>query len=66
MTCDLCLASLVALVLILVVVLWATYRKGGHGREHGHSRETYLIYPYLDLDTPGERGSYYAMSEPSP
>ena len=26
-------------------------------------REGYLIYPYLDLDEPGERGSYYALSE---
>ena len=27
------------------------------------AKEGYLIYPYLDLDEPGERGSYYALSE---
>lgn len=26
-------------------------------------REGYLIYPYLDLDEPGERGSYYGMTD---
>jgi hypothetical protein len=26
-------------------------------------REKYLIYPYIDLDTPGARGNYYALSE---
>jgi hypothetical protein len=29
-------------------------------------REAFLIYPYLDLDEPGERGSYYALSEGVP
>lgn len=27
------------------------------------TREGYLVYPYLDLDEPGARGSYYALSE---
>jgi len=50
------LGALVVLV-ILLAAAWARSRKALGGREG------YLIYPYLDLDEPGERGSYYAMMQ---
>ena len=42
----------VLLVLVLIVVV------GGRGP----GREGYLVYPYIDLDEPGGRGVYYAMT----
>jgi len=45
-------ACLVALVL-LAVLLVAAPRSG--------NKEGYLVYPYLDLDEPGERGDYYGL-----
>lgn len=52
-------ATLVVLALVLIAAMF--YFGDFRGRPGG---EGYLVYPYLDLDTPGERGSYYAMSEP--
>lgn len=54
-------ASTMALLVVLAIVLIALAfcRRGRHRK----GREGYLIYPYLDLDEPGERGQYYAMSE---
>ena len=49
-------AILMVLVLLLIgAVFFAASR--------GPNKEGYLVYPYLDLDEPGERGSYYALSE---
>lgn len=45
-------------VVILIIAFAAVYRLG-----KCRAKEGYLIYPYLDLDTPGVRGNYYAMSE---
>lgn len=57
----LCVALLVA-ALILIVALLAYHLRGPAGGR-GRQKDGYLIYPYLDLDEPGERGSYYALSE---
>jgi hypothetical protein len=48
-------ALLVVLALLLIAALCGALRGGG--------REGYLIYPYLDLDEPGERGQYYGLTE---
>jgi len=44
------------LALLALLLFWWT-APGCLGRRSG-----FLIYPYLDLDEPGVRGSYYAMS----
>jgi hypothetical protein len=49
-------AALLLVLTILLIVLCCC-------RGHRKRREGYLIYPYLDLDEPGERGQHYAMSE---
>jgi hypothetical protein len=48
----------VALTIIIVGAV-ASYKLG----KCRAKAEPYLVYPYLDLDTPGVRGSYYALSE---
>ena len=55
---------LVALIAALVVALvWALApRKRSRAGRRG---EGYLIHPYTDLDSPGERGSPYALMEAS-
>lgn len=50
-TTSLVFGAVVALVVVVVLVLWMRRRP-----------ETYLVYPYLDLDEPGVRGSPYAMT----
>jgi hypothetical protein len=47
-----CALLALALVLTILVVAVAARRR----------REGYLVYPYLDLDEPGVRGSPYAMT----
>jgi hypothetical protein len=46
-------AVLVLLVMLIVAGMRLVAPASG--------REGYLIYPYLDLDEPGERGSYYQL-----
>jgi hypothetical protein len=53
--------ALVIVVILIVVALLALA-----GRSRGSRGDHYLVYPYLDLDEPGERGSYYALSEGCP
>lgn len=45
------------LLLSILIIAHGARALSGRGREH------YLIYPYLDLDEPGERGSYYQLAE---
>lgn len=52
------LGAVLIVTIIIVIALVATYRLG-----KCRAKEGYLIYPYLDLVSPGERGQYYAMSE---
>jgi hypothetical protein len=53
-------AVLVALLLVFALI-FSREQKCCHSRAQG--REGFLIYPYIDLDTPGERGSPYALAE---
>ena len=55
--CPLQLAALIMLVIVILVV-------AGGARPAERDKDGYLIAPYLDLDGPGERGSYYALSGP--
>ena len=48
------------LVFLVLLVLLGSVRAGARHRPRG---DGYLVYPYLDLDDPGDRGSYYAMAE---
>lgn len=50
--------TLAALLIVAIVLLIAF---GGRGQKSGRKREGYLIYPYLDLEEPGERGDYYSL-----
>lgn len=50
-----------ALIVLVLLVIAAVVRA-----DHKRDRDGYLIYPYLDLSEPGERGSYYALSEDLP
>ena len=52
-------------IAILVVAAMVAIAVIGGRLAPGH-REGYLIAPYLDLDEPGERGSYNAMLECPP
>jgi hypothetical protein len=55
MSCSLNFAAAVIVVLavVIAVVVAAKSRK----------TESFLVYPYLDLDEPGVRGSPYALAE---
>ena len=53
MSAQLFFAALVALALAVIYAAGTNRQK----------REGYLIYPYIDLESPGERGNYYALSE---
>ncbi len=48
-----------AILVVLVVVIAGAVGPRGTPVPR---REGYLIYPYLDLDEPGGRGMYYAMT----
>ena len=55
--CNLC-ATLIVLALLAIFAIAVAGRCPARA-----SREGYLVYPYLDLDEPGTRGSYYGLSE---
>jgi len=50
------LAALVLLALLVIVAVAVTVNSAA-------SRDGYLVAPYLDLSSPGERGTHYAMSK---
>jgi hypothetical protein len=50
-------ALLFAILVAISVIFIARQTSTGDPK-----REGYLIYPYLDLDEPGERGVYYALT----
>lgn len=52
--------GIVVALSIIIIGAVASYRLG---KCRGAAGEHFLVYPYLDLDTPGVRGSYYALSE---
>ncbi len=61
--CDAILGMLVVLTIVILgmlamvsVVIVKLSKLGRRPRRDG-----YLVYPYLDLDEPGERGSYYSL-----
>jgi hypothetical protein len=54
----LALATILTMIVVAILSSCSPRRTSSGG-------EGYLVYPYLDLDTAGERGSYYAMSESS-
>lgn len=59
------LALLIVLVVLLACFVGAALLVAAPRPERARPRgkEGYLVYPYLDLDEPGERGSYYGLSE---
>jgi hypothetical protein len=58
-----CWAVVIALLLVITAILALDARCGKRPRSGKKPRrEGYLIYPYLDLDEPGERGDYYALT----
>lgn len=70
-----CASPAIALLAVLVLALaWLLASaplglrrappRASRGEPPGpNAREGYLVYPYLDLDEPGERGQYYALTE---
>jgi hypothetical protein len=53
-------AYICAAIIVIIVVIAAVVYKKRNAVPNSH--ENYLIAPYLDLTSPGERGQYYAMS----
>jgi hypothetical protein len=51
-------AALVVLAILLIGAILLVARDPARG---GARRDGYLVYPYLDLDEPGERGVHYAL-----
>ncbi len=57
-------AAAVAVVIVIVIVIIVAVAVAVALVRRGRRRKDgYLVYPYIDLDEPGERGSYYALSE---
>lgn len=56
-------AILVVLAVVAIACAGRLALRAAGGRPGPRPREGYLVYPYLDLDEPGERGSYYALAE---
>ena len=52
------LALIIVMIIITMVAIFAIYKLGKCRAKSG-----FLIYPYLDLDEPGERGQYYELSK---
>jgi len=50
----------ILIVLTLLAVAAMFYFSGKDGRAD-MPKDGYLVAPYLDLDEPGERGSYYSL-----
>ena len=61
----------VAVLLVLMAAVGILHKRGTEGgglccspaAGTRASREQYLVHPYTDLDSPGERGSPYALAE---
>ena len=58
-------AILVVIVILIVCAIISARSAPAHAPASApaSAREGYLVYPYLDLDEPGERGSYFGLTE---
>ena len=60
MALSLWAAALIAALVALATLAALAPRAAEGGKT---ARRAYLVAPYLDLDRPGERGSYFALAE---